>query len=198
MLILYEHERSISTCPYKLITTQTNPPPPPPSPTPAHCMWLQMSKCFWFQCKSFNQNWNSTETYYITDIVDIFSRFRCIEAITWTSVHWRLHGGSATMPAFFFFFIQTRQETFQPESRGFLECVWLKIRRCFENHRYINYFSTACLGWEHRKHPISALLTLCGGNQPVDSPHKWPETQTVYPYHDVIMQWPETLLFQHR
>ena len=38
-----------------------------------------------------------------------------------------------------------------------------------------------------KKHQIPALLVLCEGNPPVDSPHKGPVMLKAFPCHDVIM-----------
>ena len=44
---------------------------------------------------------------------------------------------------------------------------------------------------DQRKHQSSASLVFVQGihRGPVNSPHKWPVTRKMFPFHDVIMQW---------
>ena len=50
-------------------------------------------------------------------------------------------------------------------------------------------FSTVYLGTDQRKHQSSASLAIVRGihRRPVNSPHKWPVTQKMFPFDDVIM-----------
>ena len=52
-------------------------------------------------------------------------------------------------------------------------------------------FSTVYLDTDHRKHQSSASLAFVWGihRGPVNSPHKWPVTQKMFPFDDVIMSW---------
>ena len=47
-------------------------------------------------------------------------------------------------------------------------------------------YSTVYSGAYQRKHQSSASLAFVG---PVNSPHKWPLTRKMFPFHDVIMQY---------
>ena len=44
---------------------------------------------------------------------------------------------------------------------------------------------------DQRKHQSSASLAFVRGlhRGPVNSPHKWPVTRKMFPFHDVIMIW---------
>ena len=50
-------------------------------------------------------------------------------------------------------------------------------------------YSTAYSDADQRKHQSSTSLAFVRGIQrgPVNSPHKWPVTQKMFPFHDVIM-----------
>ena len=50
-------------------------------------------------------------------------------------------------------------------------------------------WSTVCSGADQRKHQSSATLAFVRGihRWPVDSPHKRPVTQKMFPFHDVII-----------
>ena len=50
-------------------------------------------------------------------------------------------------------------------------------------------YSIAYSDADHRKHQSSASLAFVGGihQGPVNSPHKWPVTWKMFPFHDVIM-----------
>ena len=50
-------------------------------------------------------------------------------------------------------------------------------------------YSAVCSGADERKHQSSASLAFVRGihRWPVNSPHKWPVTQKVFPFDDVIM-----------
>ena len=52
-------------------------------------------------------------------------------------------------------------------------------------------YSTVCLGPDQRKHQGSASLAFVRGIQrwPVNSPHKGPVTQKMFPFDDVIMSY---------
>ena len=53
-------------------------------------------------------------------------------------------------------------------------------------------YSTAYSGTDQREHQSSTSLAICAGNLPwpVNSPHKWPVTQKMFPFDDVIIsQW---------
>ena len=43
-------------------------------------------------------------------------------------------------------------------------------------------YSTVYTGADQRKHQSSARHWLCAGNSPVNSPHKWPVTQKMFPF----------------
>ena len=53
-------------------------------------------------------------------------------------------------------------------------------------------YSTVYSGADHRKHQSSASLAFVMGihRRPVNSPHKWPVTRKMFPFHDVIMDNP--------
>ena len=48
-------------------------------------------------------------------------------------------------------------------------------------------YSTVSTGTDQRKHPSSASLAFVRGihRGPVNSPHKWPVTRKLFPFHDV-------------
>ena len=50
-------------------------------------------------------------------------------------------------------------------------------------------YSTVYSGADHRKHQSYASLAFVRGipRSPVNSPHKWPVTRKMFPFHDVIM-----------
>ena len=50
-------------------------------------------------------------------------------------------------------------------------------------------YSTAYSDVDQRKHQSSASLAFVRGihREPVNSPHKWPVTRKLFPFHDVIM-----------
>ena len=50
-------------------------------------------------------------------------------------------------------------------------------------------YSTVYSGADQRKHQSSASLAFVRGihRGPVNSPHKWPVTQKMFPFDDVIM-----------
>ena len=50
-------------------------------------------------------------------------------------------------------------------------------------------YSTIYSGADQSKHQSSASLAFVWGNHrgPVNSPHKWPVTRKMFPFHDVIM-----------
>ena len=50
-------------------------------------------------------------------------------------------------------------------------------------------YSTFYTGADQRKHQSSASLAFVWGipRRPVNSPHKWPVTQKMFPFNDVIM-----------
>ena len=52
-------------------------------------------------------------------------------------------------------------------------------------------YSTVYSDTDQRKHQSSASLAFVRGihRRPVNSPHKWPVTRKMYPFHDVIMRW---------
>ena len=41
--------------------------------------------------------------------------------------------------------------------------------------------------WRHQMKTFFALLAICAGIWPVNSPHKWPVTRKMFPFDDVIM-----------
>ena len=51
--------------------------------------------------------------------------------------------------------------------------------------------STVCSGADQRKHQSSASLAFVWGihRWPVNSPHKWPVTRKMLPFHDVIIRF---------
>ena len=51
-------------------------------------------------------------------------------------------------------------------------------------------YSVVYSGGDQRKHQSSAALAfVCGIHRgPVNSPHKWPVTQKMFPFDDVIMK----------
>ena len=51
-------------------------------------------------------------------------------------------------------------------------------------------YSTVYSGTEHRKYQSSASLAFVRGihQWPVNSPHKCPVTQKMFPFHDVIIE----------
>ena len=53
----------------------------------------------------------------------------------------------------------------------------------------IVYYSTVHLGADQRKHQSSAALAFVRGIRrgPVNSPNRWPVTQKMFPFDDVIM-----------
>ena len=58
-------------------------------------------------------------------------------------------------------------------------------------HGVSNYLSIECLfntlfSVTTKSHQRSALLSLCEGNPPIDSPHKGRVTQKMFPFDDVI------------
>ena len=52
-------------------------------------------------------------------------------------------------------------------------------------------YSTVYSGADQRKHQSSASLAFVRGihRLPVNSPHKWPVAQKMFPFDDVIMFW---------
>ena len=52
-------------------------------------------------------------------------------------------------------------------------------------------YSTVCSGLDQRKYQIAALLAFVREIQqwPVNSPHKKPVTQKMFPFNDVIKFW---------
>ena len=50
-------------------------------------------------------------------------------------------------------------------------------------------YSTVYSDADQRKHQSSESLAFVGGihRGPVNSPHKWPVTRKMFPFHDVIM-----------
>ena len=50
-------------------------------------------------------------------------------------------------------------------------------------------YPTVCSDADQRKHQSSASLAFVRGihREPVNSPHKWPVTRKMFPFHDVIM-----------
>ena len=52
-------------------------------------------------------------------------------------------------------------------------------------------YSTICSGADNRKHQSSASLAFVRGihRWPVNSPHKGPVTQKLFPFDDIIMLW---------
>ena len=52
-------------------------------------------------------------------------------------------------------------------------------------------YSTVYSDADQRKHQSSASLAFVRGihRGPVNSPHKWPVTRKMFPFHDVIMAW---------
>ena len=55
-------------------------------------------------------------------------------------------------------------------------------------------YSTVYSDADQRKHQGSASLAFVWGihRGPVNSPHKWPVTRNMFPFDDVIMEWPVT------
>ena len=53
-------------------------------------------------------------------------------------------------------------------------------------------YSTIYSDADQRKHQSSGSLAFVRGIHwgPVNSPHKWPVTRKMFPFHDVIMYWP--------
>ena len=53
------------------------------------------------------------------------------------------------------------------------------------------FYSTAYSDADQRKHRSSASLAFVRGihRGPMNSPHKWPVTRKIFPFHDVIMFW---------
>ena len=51
-------------------------------------------------------------------------------------------------------------------------------------------YSTVDSGADQSKHQSSASLAFVWGihREPVNSPHKWPETRKMFPFDDVIMK----------
>ena len=51
-------------------------------------------------------------------------------------------------------------------------------------------YSIVYSGADHRKHQSSASLAFVWGTHqgPVNSPHKWPVTRKIFPFHDVIIK----------
>ena len=51
-------------------------------------------------------------------------------------------------------------------------------------------YSTVCSDADQRKHQSSVSLAFVRGihRKPVNSPHKWPVTREMFPFHDIIMQ----------
>ena len=60
-------------------------------------------------------------------------------------------------------------------------------------------FSTVYSGADQSKHQSSASLAFVWGihRGPVNSPHKWPVTRKIFPFHDVIMVAPVMAARQH-
>ena len=56
-------------------------------------------------------------------------------------------------------------------------------------HQLTIIYSTVYAGADQRKHQSSASLAFVRGihRGPVNSPHKWPVTRKMFPFHDVIM-----------
>ena len=54
----------------------------------------------------------------------------------------------------------------------------------------LDIYSTVFSGADQRKHQSSSSLAFVRGihQSPVNSPHKWPVTQKMYPFDDVIMK----------
>ena len=52
-------------------------------------------------------------------------------------------------------------------------------------------YSTVYSDADQRKHQSSASLAFVWRihRRPVNSPHKWPVTRKMFPFHDVIMKW---------
>ena len=59
------------------------------------------------------------------------------------------------------------------------------------NHQPLIVNSNFHTGEGQRKHQSSTSLALVWGidRWPVNSPHKWPVTQKMYPFDDAIMRW---------
>ena len=60
------------------------------------------------------------------------------------------------------------------------------------NHQPTIVYSTVYSGSNQRKHQSSSSLAFVRGihRWPVNSPHKWPVTRKMFPFDDVIMEWP--------
>ena len=58
-------------------------------------------------------------------------------------------------------------------------------------------YSTVYSDADQRKHQSCASLAFVRGihRGPVNSPHKWPVTQKIFPFDDVIMWWPLRCVF---
>ena len=74
---------------------------------------------------------------------------------------------------------------------------WLQWRHngrdSVSNHQFAIVYSTVYSGVDHRKHQSPASLAFVRGihRGPVNSPHKWPVTRTLFPFDDVIMVMPQ-------
>ena len=57
-------------------------------------------------------------------------------------------------------------------------------------------YSTVYSDADQRKHQSSASLAFVRGihRRPVNSPHKWPVTRKMFPFHDVIMMVPYAVI----
>ena len=62
-------------------------------------------------------------------------------------------------------------------------------RDCISNHQPHDCYSTVYSDSDQRKHQSSASLAFVWGihRWPVNSPHKWPVTRKMFPFHDAIM-----------
>ena len=63
-----------------------------------------------------------------------------------------------------------------------------------QNADHSNVRTTVCWGWQQRKHQICIIDPLWGASIQwwlVDSPHKGPIIQKMFPCHDVIMYHPK-------
>ena len=60
-------------------------------------------------------------------------------------------------------------------------------------------YSTIYSGADQIKHQSSASLAFVRGihRSPVNSPHKWPVTQKMFPFDDVIMHWKQNWYFDY-
>ena len=86
-------------------------------------------------------------------------------------------------------------KSIHPQSLWLLHWHWDPLqwrhngRDGVSNHQRLDFYSIVCSGADQRKHQSSASLAFVRGihRWPVNSPHKGPVMQKVFPFHGAIM-----------